>query len=72
MYTNKPKRVIINKVNSITENNYEIDESKKINNKHTGKGASRRRRRKRDPVPGGITRPPCSWGIQIQGPGPPD
>jgi hypothetical protein len=25
--------------------------------------ASRRRRRKGNPVPGGITRPPCSWGI---------
>jgi hypothetical protein len=27
--------------------------------------------RRQNPVPGGITRPPCSWGIQIQGPGPP-
>jgi hypothetical protein len=25
--------------------------------------ASRRRRRKGNPVPGGITWPPCSWGI---------
>jgi hypothetical protein len=25
--------------------------------------ANRRRRRKRNPVPGGITGPPCSWGI---------
>jgi hypothetical protein len=24
---------------------------------------------KRNPVPEGITGPPCSWGIQIQGPG---
>jgi hypothetical protein len=33
--------------------------------------ASRRRQRKGSPVPGGITWPPCSWGIQIRGPGPP-
>jgi hypothetical protein len=25
--------------------------------------ASRKRRRKGNPVPGGITEPPCSWGI---------
>jgi hypothetical protein len=33
--------------------------------------ASRRRRRKENPVPGGITGPPFSWGIWIRGPGPP-
>jgi hypothetical protein len=33
--------------------------------------ASRRRRRKGNPVPGGITGPPCSRGIQIRGPGTP-
>jgi hypothetical protein len=33
--------------------------------------ASRRRRRKGNPVPGGTTGPPCSWRIQIRGPGPP-
>jgi hypothetical protein len=33
--------------------------------------ASGKRRRKGNPVPGGITGPPCSWGISIQGPGPP-
>jgi hypothetical protein len=33
--------------------------------------ASRRRRGKGNPVPGGITGPPCSWGRQIRGPGPP-
>jgi hypothetical protein len=32
---------------------------------------SRRRRRKGNPVPGVRTGPPCSWGIQIWGPGPP-
>jgi hypothetical protein len=30
---------------------------------------SRRRRRKGNPVPGGITGPPCSGGIYIRGPG---
>jgi hypothetical protein len=33
--------------------------------------ASRRRRRKGNPVPGGVTGPPCSWGILIRGPNPP-
>jgi hypothetical protein len=33
--------------------------------------ASRRRRRKENPVPGGITGPPCHWGTWIQRPGPP-
>jgi hypothetical protein len=32
--------------------------------------ARRRRRRNGSPVPGGITGPPCQWGIKIQGPGP--
>jgi hypothetical protein len=32
---------------------------------------SHRRRRKGNPVPGGISGPPCSWGISIRGPGPP-
>jgi hypothetical protein len=31
---------------------------------------SRKRRRKGNPVPGGITGRPCSWGIQIREPGP--
>jgi hypothetical protein len=30
-----------------------------------------RRRRKGNPVPGGLTGPACHWGTQIQGPGPP-
>jgi hypothetical protein len=29
--------------------------------------ASRRKQRKGKTVPGGITRPPCSWRIQIRG-----
>jgi hypothetical protein len=33
--------------------------------------ASRRRRRKGNPVPGGITGSPGSWGIQIWRPGHP-
>jgi hypothetical protein len=33
--------------------------------------ASRRRRRKGNPVPRGITGPPCSWWILIRGPGTP-
>jgi hypothetical protein len=33
--------------------------------------ASRRRRRKGNPVPKGITGPPCHWGTYMQGPGPP-
>jgi hypothetical protein len=33
--------------------------------------SSRKRRRKGIPVPGGISGPPCSWGILIRGPGPP-
>jgi hypothetical protein len=33
--------------------------------------ASRRKRRKGNPVPGGITGPSCSWGIWIREPGPP-
>jgi hypothetical protein len=33
--------------------------------------ASRRRRRKGNPVSGSITGPPCHWGTQIQGPVPP-
>jgi hypothetical protein len=33
--------------------------------------ANRRRRRKGNTVPGGITGPPCYWGIYIRGPGPP-
>jgi hypothetical protein len=33
--------------------------------------ASLRRRRKGNPVPGGITGPPCSWGMYVWGPGPP-
>jgi hypothetical protein len=33
--------------------------------------ARRRRRRKENPVPGGITGPPCSWGMYIREPGPP-
>jgi hypothetical protein len=33
--------------------------------------ASRKRRQKGNPVPGGIPGPPCSWGIWIRGPGPP-
>jgi hypothetical protein len=36
-----------------------------------GSPASCRRRRKGNPVPVGITGPPCSCRIQIQGPGPP-
>jgi hypothetical protein len=32
--------------------------------------ASGRRQRKGNPVPGGITRPPSSWEIQIRGSGP--
>jgi hypothetical protein len=31
--------------------------------------ASRRKGQKGNPVPGGITRPPCSWGIKMWGPG---
>jgi hypothetical protein len=30
---------------------------------HHRSPASRKRRRKGNPVPGGITGPPCSWGI---------
>jgi hypothetical protein len=33
--------------------------------------ASRKGRQKGNPVSGGITGPPCSWGIQIRKPGPP-
>jgi hypothetical protein len=33
--------------------------------------ASRRRRRKGNPVSGGMTGPPCFWRIWIRGPGPP-
>lgn len=33
--------------------------------------ASRRRQQKWNPVPGDIIGPPYSWGIKIQGPGPP-
>jgi hypothetical protein len=33
--------------------------------------ASHKRRQKGNPVPGGITGPPCSWEIYIWGPGPP-
>jgi hypothetical protein len=33
--------------------------------------ASRKRRRKVNPMPGGISGPPCSWEIWIRGPGPP-
>jgi hypothetical protein len=33
--------------------------------------ASRKRRRKENPVPRGITGPPCSWGMWIWEPGPP-
>jgi hypothetical protein len=33
--------------------------------------ASRTKRRKGNPVPGGITGPPRSWAIKIRGPGPP-
>jgi hypothetical protein len=33
--------------------------------------ASRRRRWKGNPVPGGVTGPPCHWGTYIQRPGPP-
>jgi hypothetical protein len=33
---------------------------------------SRRRQQKGDPVPGGITGSPCSWGTYIQGSGPPE
>jgi hypothetical protein len=33
--------------------------------------ASSKRRQKGNPVRGGITRPPCSWGLQIWGSGPP-
>jgi hypothetical protein len=29
--------------------------------------ASRRRRRKANPVPGGISGPPCSWGYKYEG-----
>jgi hypothetical protein len=32
--------------------------------------ASRRRRRRGNPVIGGTTGPPCSWGIKIRGLGP--
>jgi hypothetical protein len=32
---------------------------------------SRRRRRKGNPVPGGITGPPYFWAVKIRGPGPP-
>jgi hypothetical protein len=32
---------------------------------------SLRRGRKGNPVPGGITGPPCSWGIYIREPDPP-
>jgi hypothetical protein len=32
---------------------------------------SRKRRRTGNPVPGGTTGPPCSWGIQLRGSGPP-
>jgi hypothetical protein len=32
---------------------------------------SRKRRRKGNTVPGGITGPPCSWGIKIRWPGSP-
>jgi hypothetical protein len=32
---------------------------------------SRKWRRKGNPVPGGTTGPPCSWGIYIRGPGRP-
>jgi hypothetical protein len=31
--------------------------------------ASRKRRRKGNPVPGGISGPPCSWGMWIREPG---
>jgi hypothetical protein len=33
--------------------------------------ASRERQRKCTPVPGGLTEPPCCWGIEIEGSGPP-
>jgi hypothetical protein len=33
--------------------------------------ASRKKRRKGNPLPGAITGSPCSWGIKIRGPDPP-
>jgi hypothetical protein len=35
------------------------------------RSASRKRRREGNSVPGGITGPPCPWGIEIRGPDPP-
>jgi hypothetical protein len=38
---------------------------------HHRSPANHRRRRKRNPVPGDISGPLCSWDIYIEGPGPP-